>query len=211
MSKKTVHLLQLKMGGIVAKDSRRPDLRSWSSDSADQNSNSARRLTHNVVRENRVQDIHDYYEIDSESVLGLGLNGEVVVCTHKATQLNYALKTLSKTEVTEEVLTFFRNELSCMACLDHPNILRVHEVFETDDTVYLVMDLCTGGHLKDRLLAQTGSYYTEKLASKYIYIILQAIAYCHANNVVHRDLKLENILFETEDRDAELKIIGIPN
>lgn len=185
------------MGGIVVKDFNHRE------------STSTRSLTQNVVRENKEQNIYDFYDVDSETVLGFGLNGEVVVCTHKATQLKYALKTLSKAQVTEEVLTFFRNELSCMACLDHPNILRVHEVFETDDTVYLVMDLCTGGHLKDRVLAQTGSFYSEKIASKYIFTILQAIAYCHANNVVHRDLKLENILFETEASDAELKIIGM--
>lgn len=175
---------------------------------ANQYNSPVRRLTQNVIRVNREQAISEYYDVDTKSVLGKGLNGEIFLCIHKATKLRYALKTLSKNDITDDQLALFRNELSCMAQLDHPNILRVHEVFETEHSICLVMELCKGGHLMDRLTSQTGSYYREKVACRYVHTILQAIAYCHANNVVHRDLKLENILFETEEHDSDLKIIG---
>lgn len=168
----------------------------------------SRRLTQNVIRENTDRDIREYYSIDPKSVLGSGLHGEVILCVHKVTKLNYALKTLSKTNVVGEKFIMIRNELNCMASLDHPNILRVHEVFETESSIFLVMDLCKGGHLMNRLNSQTGNYYREKVACKYVHTILHAVAYCHAHNVVHRDLKLENILFETTEYDSEVKIIG---
>jgi calcium-dependent protein kinase len=166
------------------------------------------RLTQNVIKEILDQDIREFYDIDNQPVLGSGISGQVRICIHKATKIRFALKTLSKTDLPPEKILRLRNEVGCMAHLDHPNILRVHEVFETDACMYLVMELCKGGHLMDRLFAQQGRYYREKIACKYIFSILNAVAYCHANNVVHRDLKLENILFETEGRESELKLIG---
>lgn len=166
-----------------------------------------RRLTQNVIKENLDQDIREFYDIDEQHVLGSGISGKVTMCVHKTTQIRYALKSLSKVGLPCEKLARLRNELSCMAHLDHPNIIRVHEVFENENIIFLVMELCKGGNLMDRLFAQQGRYFREKIACKYIHSILTAVAYCHANNVVHRDLKLENILFETEGRDSELKLI----
>ena len=166
-----------------------------------------RRLTQNVIKENLDQDIRDYYQIDDLPALGSGASGQVKTCRHKATKILYALKTLSKEGIPQDKLPFLRVELACMAHLDHPNIIRVHEVFENDLCIYLVMELCKGGHLMDRLFAQQGRYYREKIACKYIHSILTAVAYCHANNVVHRDLKLENIVFESDSPQSELKLI----
>uniref|UniRef100_A0A7S3HEX0 non-specific serine/threonine protein kinase n=1 Tax=Spumella elongata TaxID=89044 RepID=A0A7S3HEX0_9STRA len=140
-------------------------------------------------------------------ILGTGMNGNVVQCVHKATKISYALKRIAKHGIEDNRLNQIRDELNCMAFLDHPNILRIHEVFEDEDRICLVLELCRGGHLMDRLMNQRGRFYREHLACKYIHSILTAVAYCHANNVVHRDLKLENILFETEKKDSELKII----
>jgi len=166
-----------------------------------------RRLTQNVVKEN-VGDIADFYDIHEQMILGTGMNGNVVQCVHKATKISYALKRIAKHGIEDNRLNQIRDELNCMSFLDHPNILRIHEVFEDEDRICLVLELCRGGHLMDRLMNQRGRFYREHLACKYIHSILTAVAYCHANNVVHRDLKLENILFETEKKDSELKIIG---
>jgi len=69
------------------------------------------------------------------------------------------------------------------------------------------MELCKGGELLDRLQAQQGHHYSEQVACRYVHTMLSSIAYCHANGIVHRDLKLENFLFETEEDDSELKLI----
>lgn len=56
---------------------------------------------------------------------------------------------------------------------------------------------------------QKGHHYSEKVACKYIHTMLSAVAYCHKHSIVHRDLKLENFLFESEDPESELKLIGL--
>jgi len=94
-----------------------------------------------------------------------------------------------------------------MATLDHPGILRLYEYFETKDTIYLVMHLCKGGELLDRLHQQANSRYSEKVACQYIKEMLSAIRYCHDNNIVHRDLKLENFLLDNDDNNSSLKLI----
>jgi len=95
-----------------------------------------------------------------------------------------------------------------MALLGHPNIVRLHEYFETPDKIYLVMEICNGGELLDRLHRQVEQRYTERVACKLVHTMLGAIRYCHEHNIVHRDLKLENFLFESMAPDAELKLIG---
>lgn len=164
-------------------------------------------LTQNIIKANDGKDIRDYYEIDHMPVLGSGISGQVKICTHKATKMKYALKSLSKRAVPKEKLNRMKDEIRCMAYLDHPNILRVHEYFENKDVIYLILELCQGGELLDRLHRQQGHHYSEKVACRYIHTMLTAIAYCHANNVVHRDLKLENFLFESDSPQSELKLI----
>ena len=177
--------------------------------SSDSNkSYSTTRLTQNIVKVDTTHDIHDFYDIDEMSILGSGMNGDILSCVHKITNRRYALKRLIKEDVTSEDLAHIRGELSCMAHLDHPNILRVHEVFETDEYICLVLQLCTGGTLLDKLHSQYAYRFRERDACKYIHSILSAVAYCHAHSVVHRDLKLENVVFEDESKESEIVIIG---
>ena len=166
-------------------------------------------LTQNVIKEHVGLDVHDYYEISGVSeVLGSGLNGEVKKCTHKKTGLKYALKALRKIGLMPEKLAGLKDEIRCMASLDHPNILRIHEYFETDDVIYLILELCHGGDLLRRLQSQYNHSFSERVACHYVHTILSAIAYCHSKNVVHRDLKLENLLFEDATATSPLKLIG---
>lgn len=166
------------------------------------------RLTQNIVKVNLTRDIHEFYEIEEDNILGSGMNGDVRSCVHKSTKRKYALKRLVKAEVSPENLHQLRGELSCMAYLDHPGILRVFEVFESENYLCLVLELCTGGNLLDRMREQYNHRFHERDACHYIHSILSAVAYCHAHNVVHRDLKLENVLFEDESKGSKLKIIG---
>lgn len=169
---------------------------------------SVQRLAQNIVMENFNRDIRDYYDIDKQVVLGSGISGSVRICEHLLTGSKYALKTLSKRKLNRDKLLKLKEEVQFMADLDHPNILRLIEYFETNDSLYLILELCRGGELLERLHEQKGSHYSEKVACKYVHTMLSAISYCHARNIVHRDIKLENFLFESMESDSELKLIG---
>eukprot|EP00977_Amphora_coffeiformis_P002781 scaffold523_cov166-Amphora_coffeaeformis.AAC.9 len=98
-----------------------------------------------------------------------------------------------------------RDEIYTMSHLSHPNIVRVLEAYERKRHVYLIMELCTGGDLV-QLSRDEGT--TEPHAKAIVRHILQAVAYMHKMGVVHRDLKLENIMFATPRHKAsEVKII----
>ena len=100
--------------------------------------------------------------------LGEGSSGKVKACRCKATKVMYALKTLEKGSISEESLQKVRQEISIMATLDHPNILRLHECFETAKRVFLVMPLCRGKELLERLNTQSSRKYNESIACKYM-------------------------------------------
>lgn len=104
-----------------------------------------------------------------------------------------------------------KREIEILRTVDHPNIIRLVDVFEDEKYLHLVQELCTGGELFERIIKKTQSregHYSEADAARIIRKILSAIEYCHTvHNICHRDLKPENFLFLTHDEDAELKII----
>jgi calcium-dependent protein kinase len=168
----------------------------------------SKHLSHNIIGCNSSRDIRDFYEIEEGPILGTGVSGSVKVCVHRKTKLQFALKRLNKQQLKPEKLAQLRVEIAIMTGLDHPNILRLHEFFETDAEIYLILELCRGGELLDRLHEQTNHRYSERVACKLIFTMMSAVRYCHANSIVHRDLKLENFLFESEQPDSQLKLIG---
>mmetsp|Transcript_33546 Transcript_33546/g.6082 ORF Transcript_33546/g.6082 Transcript_33546/m.6082 type:complete len:129 (+) Transcript_33546:312-698(+) len=89
--------------------------------------------------------------------------------------------------------------------MDHPNIIKFYEVYEDFRFIHIIMQHCTGGELLSRLISK-GSY-TEKEASGLMFKLMLACNYLHKQGVVHRDIKPENIIFESQDEDAEVKII----
>ena len=88
--------------------------------------------------------------------------------------------------------------------MDHPNIVRLFEIFEEDRNFYLVMELMKGGELFDRIVEKES--YTEKEAADTIRPLVDAIRYCHDQGIIHRDLKPENLLYETTDEISIIKI-----
>ena len=166
------------------------------------------KLGQNTAGMNSGRDINEFYEIEGGRVLGTGVSGSVRVCVHKATKLQFALKRLSKIELKPEKLEQLRMEIAIMTDLDHPNILRLLEYFETDVEIFLILEICRGGELLDRLHDQTDHRYSEKVACKLIFTMLSAVRYCHSRNIVHRDLKLENFLFENTNSESQIKLIG---
>jgi calcium-dependent protein kinase len=128
---------------------------------------------------------------------------------HRETKEWYAIKSIRKSKVGKiEVL---KREIDILKEVDHPNIIRLKDVFEDQKYLHLITELCTGGELFDRIIAKTNSaegHFSEHDAAILIRDICDAIAYCHdVKQIVHRDLKPENFLFATKDDDAPIKII----
>ncbi|CAK9007604.1 unnamed protein product [Durusdinium trenchii] len=91
----------------------------------------------------------------------------------------------------------FKQEIAIMKMMDHPNIIKLFESFEDHRNIYLVMELCSGGELFDRIIES--GHFSEVQAAILMQQIIRAIYYMHENQVCHRDLKPENFLFMTKD------------
>jgi len=154
-------------------------------------------------------DIHSDYDLGPDcSVIGSGYSGPVLMATSKSFGhggQRYAVKTFHKTDLCPKKLAFLKAEVNIYLKLDHPYITRLLEVYENEHSLYLVMEYCGGGELYHRLAAK--KTFTESVAAETTSQMLLSIGYLHNNNVVHRDLKLENWLYETEEQDSKLKLI----
>ncbi|KAL3925767.1 MAG: hypothetical protein SGILL_000185 [Bacillariaceae sp.] len=153
--------------------------------------------------------IEEVYDgIHNGPVLGSGVSGLVRLVTHKKTGVEYAVKCLDLGLVgTKEGLEQLREEIFIMCQLDHPNIVRLEEVYESHSEIYLVQELCVGGELFDRLDEQPDYHYTEAECARLVKQMLSAVRYLHSKGIIHRDLKLENFLFSSKAQDSELKMI----
>ena len=151
--------------------------------------------------------LKDVYE--STKPLGKGGYGKVFQIRNKMTGKLYACKKLSKLNIKN--LIKFRREVDILIKMDHPNIIKLYEVFESQNSLYLIMEECHGGELFDRILKriENNMMYTEKEACEIILQVMGAIEYCHNKGVAHRDLKPENLLYlkEGSEENNPLKII----
>ena len=150
--------------------------------------------------------LRDIY--DCTKKLGKGGYGKVFQVKNKSTNKLYACKKLSKLNIKNAKK--FQNEIEVLMKMDHPNIVKLYEVFESDNSLYLIMEECYGGELFDRILHRinTNNMYTEREACLLMKQIIGAIEYCHNNGIAHRDLKPENLLYlkEGSEEDNPLKI-----
>ncbi|CAJ1423859.1 unnamed protein product [Effrenium voratum] len=154
----------------------------------------------------------DQFELISK--LDSGGQGTVYLCRRVNTGHEYAAKVISTSplEKSERQLASLRREIRIMRELHHPYIVNLHEAFWTDDQCLIVMDLARGGNLFDLLDSDirncpsepfTGLGGTE-FASKYVAgQLLEGIGYMHSHHVLHRDLKLENILIKDSSHSEE--------
>lgn len=145
--------------------------------------------------------ISELYELDPKP-LGRGSYGEVYGATHRKTGARRAVKTVDKAIVSKTKAGFWRRELDILRRIDHPNIVRLYEAFEDDGAVYLVLELCGGGDLLERVAAPTDSV-PEKEAAMLLLQILGGIQHLHLHGIVHRDIKPENFLFTRREPERE--------
>ena len=154
------------------------------------------------VQENVSRKIEEEYSIDSKA-MGEGAYGEVSRAVNKKTGLSRAVKIIPKSKLKN--LPRFRTEIELMKTVEHPNIVKLFEVFEDVKSVYLLMELCTGGEMFDRII--NAGHFSEKQAATYIKQVLLGVNYLHGKNIMHRDLKPENLLFLNKTPDSPLKLI----
>lgn len=139
-----------------------------------------------------------------KDILGSGAFSTVRDGRHSATNKQCAIKCVNRQKLSEEDAAALLDEVAILRELRHAHIICLYDFFDEPATYYLIMEQMTGGELFDRIVAK--AYYNEKEARDTCKILLQAIAYCHANNVAHRDLKPENLLLRRPDSDSEVKI-----
>jgi calcium-dependent protein kinase len=156
--------------------------------------------------------IFDDYEFFDKA--GQGSFGKVMVVRHKVTKQVRACKaiTLRGGQTQADLI---RNETQILRSLDHPNILKLFEVYFDGSNVYMISELCEGGSLVDRLnfhyppnqKNNPHRLMSEGLAALIVQQLLASLACCHAHHIIHRDVKPDNILFVNRSKESPLKLI----
>ncbi|KAJ9181257.1 hypothetical protein P3X46_009405 [Hevea brasiliensis] len=139
--------------------------------------------------------------------LGQGQFGTTFLCIEKATGKEFACKSIAKRKLTaHEDVEDVRREIQIMHHLEgHPNVIKILDAYEDAVAVHVVMELCAGGELFDRIIQR--GHYTERKAAELARLIVGVVEACHSLGVMHRDLKPENFLFVSQDEEAPLKTI----
>ena len=149
-------------------------------------------------------DITNHYEVIKK--IGEGSYGKIYKAKNKISNELRAMKQMEKSKIKN--LQTFKNEIEILSKMDHPNIIKLFEVYEDPKYFYLINDLCTGGELLNKILnKKKETPFNEKEAVNIFKQLVSAISYCHNINIVHRDLKPENILFVNDDINSPIKII----
>lgn len=157
-----------------------------------------------VSKKSRLQSIHNYYQFIK--VLGHGQFGTVREAVKKSAVPNsktYAIKSISKEKVQKK-FNLMKRELEALSLIDHPNIVRLYEIYEDEKYLHLVMDHCKGGDLYDYLLNK-GSLNELEVMSIMLKMF-SAINHLHTMWICHRDLKPDNFLLVSKDSGSEVKL-----
>jgi len=141
---------------------------------------------------------------NSPKVIGTGMSGPVRLAAGKEDGRKYAVKSFKKKLLNPATRAELKSEVEIYLSLDHPHIARLEQVYETAEEIHLVMEYMAGGELYERLTELKA--YTEEASAHTAHQMLLAVAYLHSRSICHRDLKLENFLYEGGSSD-HLKLI----
>lgn len=161
-------------------------------------------LTTTILEANQTSYLKDRFVLGEQ--LGWGQFGVIRTCTDKLSGEVLACKSIAKDRlVTSDDVRSIRLEIEIMTRLSgHPNVVDLKAVFEEEDFVHLVMELCAGGELFHKL--EKIGRFVESDARVLFRHLMQVVLYCHENGVVHRDLKPENILLATKASSSPIKL-----
>lgn len=153
----------------------------------------------------KTANIRDLYTLGRK--LGQGQFGTTYLCVENSTGIEYACKSISKRKlISKEDVDDVRREIQIMHHLSgHKNIVTIKGAYEDPLYIHIVMELCSGGELFDRIIQR--GHYTERKAAELTKIIVSVVEACYSLGVMHRDLKPENFLLVNKDDDFSLKAI----
>lgn len=141
---------------------------------------------------------------DLFTTLGQGSFAIVYRGQHRISKRTVAVKAIVRARLNQKLQANLEAEISILQTLQHPHIVRLHDVQTTERHVYLVMELCPGGDLL-RVIRSQGAQ-TEAQTRGYMLQLVRGLAYLREHNLVHRDLKPQNLLLSSHLPDATLKI-----
>ncbi|CAD5121174.1 DgyrCDS9709 [Dimorphilus gyrociliatus] len=147
-----------------------------------------------------------FFEI--QKTIGKGNFAVVKLARHRITKSEVAIKIVDKTQLDETNLKKVYREVEILKMLDHPNIVKLYQVMETKNMLYLVSEYAPNGEIFE-YIAKRGRM-RESDARRTFIQILAAVQYCHDKNIVHRDLKAENLLLDS-DNNVKLVDFGFGN
>ncbi|XP_071731370.1 calcium-dependent protein kinase 11-like isoform X2 [Rutidosis leptorrhynchoides] len=159
----------------------------------------------NAVLPHPTPRLRDHFTMGKK--LGQGQFGTTYLCREKSTGIDYACKSIPKRKLLcKDDYDDVWREIQIMHHLsEHPCVVQINGAYEDNVFVHLVMEMCAGGELFDRIVQK--GHYSEKEAAKLMKTIVGVVEACHSLGVMHRDLKPENFLFHSIDEDAQLKAI----
>ena len=163
-------------------------------------------ITSGIFRDNYVYD--NKYDIKNFTKvfdgfmpveLGTGSYGHVYLVTHNITKKKYALKVINKHRLIQAYgnCELIYNEKEIHSKLNHPNIIKLYNFFETDEEINFLLEYAENGNLHSLIKKENG--FSENVAYKYFIQIVNAVYFLHQNNIIHRDIKPENILIGDSD------------
>ncbi|KAK7280780.1 hypothetical protein RJT34_25847 [Clitoria ternatea] len=147
--------------------------------------------------------INQIYEMKKE--LGRGQSGVTYLCVERRTGREYACKSIARGKLVgaQEIEDVRREVMILQHLSGQPNIVEFRGAYEDKENLHLVMELCSGGELFDRIIAKGN--YSEREAATVMRQIVNVVHVCHFMGVIHRDLKPENFLMATTDDNAPVK------
>ncbi|XP_012734640.2 serine/threonine-protein kinase BRSK2 isoform X9 [Fundulus heteroclitus] len=132
-----------------------------------------------------------------EKTLGKGQTGLVKLGIHCVTGQKVAIKIVNREKLSESVLMKVEREIAILKLIEHPHVLKLHDVYENKKYLYLVLEHVSGGELFDYLVKK--GRLTPKEARKFFRQIISALDFCHSHSICHRDLKPENLLLDEKN------------
>ena len=148
-----------------------------------------------------------------EQCLGKGAFGEVYLTTKRGSDQKYATKMIDRESIEKsEAMKYLKNEIIILQNLKHPNIVKFEDIKKTKKHFYIVMEFCNGGELSEALekyQQKNGKPFSEEIVQYLMRQIIDAFKYIHGLKIIHRDIKLENILlnFENEEDKKNLNMM----